>query len=154
MFKKAALLLLTALFFQAAGAAEDQIKTTSFLDGVWEGTLTDVGEPANRTETFKVRLHIKGGTAQMFAVEQGKWMEFKPGQFKVFQHNFNAVAFAHDSPGMDCWDETMSHVLVLDTSNRLIVKYSRVVSNIRCLSAEPDKVSFGRQSAGVLTLQP
>lgn len=140
---------------QLASAADAETATPHFLDGNWEGTLNWAPPPKEHNEPagMKVRLHLYGGKAEVFTLgEDRRWKEIKPGKFKAVQYNFDAVIFAIDSSQGDCWDETWSFATALDNSNRLITRFSRVVSNVRCM--KPDYESFGAQAAGLMTQQP
>lgn len=140
---------------QLASAADAERAAPHFLDGTWEGMLTWAPPPTKQDlpAGIKVRLHLHGEKAEVFMLDKdGLWKETKPGQFKAFQYNFNAVIFATDSSQRDCWDETWSFATALDNANQLITRFSRVVSNVRCMKLEHE--SFGAQAAGLMTQQP
>jgi hypothetical protein len=149
-------MILAAASMQLASAADAETAAPHFLDGSWEGMLNWAPSPTqpNPPAGMKVRLHLHGEKAEVFVLgEDGLWEETKPGQFKAFQYNFNAVIFATDSSqGGDCWDETWSFATAMDNANRLITRFSRVVSNVRCMKPAAD--SFGAQAAGLMTQQP
>lgn len=141
-----------ALLLVDGARADGEAVATALLDGRWEGALTDVARTTGPLLDHRFRVDIAGKRAQVFFVEKdGKWEEWKPGRFRVFQHNFNAVIFASDSSAGDCWDETMSFAVALDGANQLLTQYSRVVSNVRCLSAKAK--TFGVQATGTLRSQ-
>lgn len=140
-------MILAAAVLHAAAAAQAPPPSTSFLDGVWEGELK------GDLKSTAMRLHIQGNTAQVYARDaHDRWEEVKAGKFRAVQHNFNAVVFASDSAGGNCWDETWSFAVALDNANQLLTKYSRVVSNVRCM--QPQAETFGSQAAGLLKPQP
>jgi hypothetical protein len=143
-------MLLAAASVQIASAAAADTAMTSFLDGEWEGSLDVIDpRPDDAEPATKLRLHVHGKTAEVFVLDKDDhWIEAKKGKFNAFQHNFNAVIFASDSQPGACWDETWSFALTLDNANQLVTKFSRVVSNIRCL--KPDAKSFGSQATGLL----
>jgi hypothetical protein len=148
-------MILAAASMQLASAADAETAAPHFLDGSWEGMLNWAPPPTepNAPAGMKVRLHIQGKKAQVFMLtKDGVWEETKPGKFNAVQYNFNAVIFATDSSQGDCWDETWSFATALDNANRLITRFSRVVSNVRCM--KPDYESFGAQAAGLMTQQP
>lgn len=152
MLRIIVVMLLAMLSAQASYAGDRDVATTSFLDGNWDGTLTDVAPMPGEAPDFRVRLHIQGQAAEVFVLQKdGQWKEYKPGKFRAFQNNFSAIVFASDSSRGTCWDETLSYALALDAANQLLAKFSRVVSNARCMTA--NSKSFGVQSAGVFTQQ-
>lgn len=131
---------------QPAAAAEAEPASSSFLDGKWEGELKGTEQPT------PARLHIQGKTAQVYTKgDNDRWHEVKAGQFRVAQHNFNAVIFSSDSSPVDCWDETWSFAVALDVDNQLVTTFSRVVSNVRCMESKSE--SFSSQAAGKLKRQ-
>lgn len=139
---------------QLASAAEVEAASPVFLDGTWEGMLNWAPPPTEQKAPagMKVRLHVQGKKAQVFVLSKdAQWEEAKPGKFNAVQHNFNAVIFANDSHPGDCWDETWSFATALDNANQLVTRFSRVVSNVRCMM--PDAESFGFQAAGLLKQQ-
>lgn len=140
-------MIFAAAALHAAAAAEVPPPSTSFLDGVWEGELN------GDLKSTAMRLHIQGNTAQVYMREANdRWEEVKPGNFRAMQHNFSAVVFASDSSAGRCWDETWSFAVALDNANQLLTRYSRVVSNVRCM--QPQAETFGSQAAGLLKQQP
>ena len=152
MLKKAIVAALAMSCLLGPGAFGAEPAATTFLNGDWEGTITEVPPQAERKGDFKIRLRIEGERAQVWLLgESGQWEDIKPGKFKAFQHNFNAVVFANDSWRGDCWDETWTYALALDGANQLLAKYSRVVSNVRCMKATAE--TFGRQASGMLIPQ-
>jgi hypothetical protein len=152
MLKKLVFAALALLLVHGARADGDPV-ATALLDGRWEGTLTNVSRTTTLPADLRFRIHIAGRKAEVFFAEKaGQWEEWKPGQFAVFQNNFTAVIFASDSAHFDCWDETVSFMVALDSANQLLTQHNRVVSNVRCMSAKA--ATFGEQSTGTLRAQP
>ena len=152
MLKKLMFAALAVLLVPGA-RADGEAASTALLDGRWEGTLTTVSRTTTPPADLRFRIQIAGRKAQVFFAEKdGQWEEWKPGQFVALQNNFTAVIFASDSAHLDCWDESFTFAVALDGANQLLTQHSRVVSNVRCMSAKA--TTFGEQSTGTLRAQP
>jgi hypothetical protein len=115
------------------------------LVGNWEGTLKRKGDKPTESP---LRIQITRDQARVFHRKGGSWLEVKPGQFKVSRLGPNAVLSATDSGRDDesLWVETWVLALTLQSDDRVLVEFVRVVHNIDL----PESVEHKRFSVGAV----
>jgi hypothetical protein len=113
------------------------------------GTLKDPSDPK---DPMQVRLDLDHVIPRMWSMQEGHWVEVKPGAFKIDRHQGNAMMYAIDSGGDQdgTWVETWALNMTLRSSQELLVEWTRVVSNVNLPSSSKDR-SFSQHTSGVLT---
>jgi hypothetical protein len=121
------------------------------LSGSWKGSIP-IHDGAGEGENLDLKLELtKNDEVELWLINEGDWVEAKPGKFRISRHRSNAVIYATDSAEDDdgTWVETWVLVVTLRTPDELLVVWSRVVNNLDVpLTSEHSK--FSSQAAGIL----
>ena len=139
-----------ALLYGNAIAAE----TATDLNGAWEGTLGVLYEPGKEPkspETFTLRLEINDQSVRVFLKQDGKWINAKPGAFRIQRYRANAVLAAIDSGNAEdgTWTETRNIAVAPKSDDTLLAIYARLVTN-EDLPVTAEHKTFGVAGKGEL----
>jgi len=133
---RSAVVSTAALILVSCAAFPSAAQDFGGLDGSWEGTLTNVQGPGwffpATQPTKKVKLVIQGNSAQAFQVRDDKFVEIKPGKFKVERVKTNAIVFAVDT-GSDSdgtWVQNWLYAVTEKDRGTLIVNFYAMANNL------------------------
>lgn len=128
--------------------------TTTDITGTWEGTLGVLYEPGNvpkSPETFTLRIEISELSVRVFLKQDDKWIDAKPGAFRVQRYRSNAIMAAMDSGNDEdgVWVETWNITVAPKGNDTLLAIYARLVTN-EDLPVTSEHKTFGVAGKGEL----
>ena len=107
---------------------------TGALDGTWEGTLTRIHgaglDPKDYPEQTW-RIAVQGETVRMFIQRDGKFLEIKPGKFRMIRDLNNTLIYSLDS-GSDSdgpWIETEVWSILKKSPTTLGITFAGAINN-------------------------
>jgi hypothetical protein len=129
--------------------SERTTESDTRLNGLWEGSI-----PIRDTEGENLDLKLdlaRDDEVELWLIDEGDWVEAKPGKFRVSRYMSNAVIYVTDSAedGDGTWVESWVLVVTLRAPDELLVVWSRVVNNLDVPLAD-EHSKFSSQAAGVL----
>lgn len=153
-------LLLACASTRPAPSPPAQAPTASCteLSGSWEGAFPIQGRRADGstgTDELTIRLTFAGEQARLFSVEQGTWVEVKPGAFTARCLGPSAVVEAIDT-GSDSdgrWFETWALAVTAMGRAEALARWVRLVNNVDVPPATPHS-TFSYEGVGVLRRVP
>ena len=123
--------LIVAVLALGIGASAGQDYYGGF-DGTWEGKLKQLvsypdPKQVSQVDLLERRLIISGDSVRVYSRQDGKWLESKPGAYRIFTHKTNAVIFATNSDAG--WVETHNYTITHKGRDDLYVYFVRSVNN-------------------------